>query len=126
MKTPLVFDRTLVDGGSVWVNDEYIVIQRDHDTGLTHLSFKNRANNPFIDWRDRQEIKNQLCGPEREGCELYPAESRLVDAANQFHLWVLPEGDRFPFGFEQRFIVDNEGIHEQIGANQRKFDKTVV
>jgi hypothetical protein len=35
------------------------------------------------DWRDLQRIKNQLVGPECEAVELYPAESRKVDTANQ-------------------------------------------
>lgn len=46
---------------------------------------------------DAQRIKNELLGDEYEACELYPAESRLVDGANQFHLWAI--NGQFPFGF---------------------------
>jgi len=29
-----------------------------------------------------------IVGEEHEAFEVYPAESRLVDTANQYHLWV--------------------------------------
>jgi hypothetical protein len=85
---------------------------------FTHLSIKRRDREPIGDWRVMQEIKNAIVGPEREAAELYPAESRLVDTANQYHLWVLPEGDRFSFGFDSRFVLD---AHECPipGAKQR-------
>lgn len=44
------------------------------------------------DWRDFQRIKNDVCGPEWEAIELYPAESRLVDPSNRFYLWAVPDG----------------------------------
>lgn len=73
---------------------------------VLHLSIRrNDRRRPGAErWRDFQRIKNELCGPETEGVELYPAESRLVDAADQYHLWVLPLGVKFPFGFSQRDV----------------------
>lgn len=53
-----------------------------------------------IPWRDKQRIKNELFGPERTAVEVFPAESRLVDGANMFHLWILPAGTTLPFGLE--------------------------
>lgn len=55
---------------------------------ITHLSFKRIDREPMHDWRLFQEIKNMIVGPEYEAVELYPAESRVVDTANQYHLWV--------------------------------------
>lgn len=55
---------------------------------VTHLSIRRNDRKPLRDWRDLQRIKNDLCGPEAEGVELFPAESRLLDASNQYHLWV--------------------------------------
>ena len=87
------------DSDEVWVNDRYIIHVDYADAeegrdGFLHVSLRNRANTAWAhDWRDLQRIKNEIAGPEREACELYPAESRLVDEANQFHLWVLPEGE---------------------------------
>src|SRR6516164_7566855 len=72
-------------------NDRYQVFMRSIPAGrwpaLTHLSICRIDRKPIHDWRELQEIKNALVGPEHEAVELYPAESRLVDTANQFHLW---------------------------------------
>lgn len=42
------------------------------------------------DWREFQWIKNDICGPEWEAIELYPAESRLLDPSNYYYLWCYP------------------------------------
>jgi hypothetical protein len=55
----------------------------------------------------KQAIKNGIVGEECEAVELYPAESRLVDTANQYHLWALPSDlMRFPFGFRERSVTE--------------------
>lgn len=70
--------------------------------------------------RELPAIKNELVGPENEGVELYPAESRLMDSANQYHLWVLTDPEkRFPFGFTSR-VVTEEAFGKSV---QRKFEK---
>lgn len=95
----------------ILMNDIYQVSVRwtEGDPGnvqVVHLSLKRRDKAAFDDWRHKQEIKNMLVGPEYEGLELYPAESRLVDTANQYHLWVLrEEGYRLPFGFHERAVL---------------------
>jgi hypothetical protein len=94
----------------VYRNDVYQVNLHEETCPIgpvTHLSIKRIDREPVTDWRDKQEIKNQLCGPEREGIEIYPAESRLVDGANQYHLWVLPEGNHIPIGFFDGRAVSN-------------------
>lgn len=85
---------------------------------MTHLSIKTHDRSPIRDWRDLQRIKNELCGPEREGIELFPAESRLVDTANQFHLFVMPRGVRLPFGWTTRLVSETEGH----GSRQRPWE----
>jgi len=120
---------------SVWVNDKYIVhVRKDlpmkdgSNTLLTHLSVRNNDNTAIRDWRDMQYIKNELVGEENEGFELYPRESRLVDTANQFHIWVFQEEENgIPIGFEERFVTDlmNHPQHKskmKIGGSQRSFD----
>lgn len=42
-----------------------------------------------------------------EGIELYPAESRLVDTSNQYHLWVF-KGRRLATGFQFRAVADGK------------------
>jgi hypothetical protein len=72
---------------------------------IAHLSFKVHDRQPWHDWRDMQRIKNELCGPECEAVEVFPAESRLVDSANQYHLFVF-QSYTLPFGFRERLVGD--------------------
>lgn len=105
----------------VYRNDVYQVAVKVKDGGeITHLSIKRIDREVIHDWRDLQEIKNMLCGPEREAVEIYPAESRRVDSANQYHLWVFPEGFRLPFGFGSRLVMDHDDT-DGSGAKQRPF-----
>jgi hypothetical protein len=69
------------------------------------LSVKTHDRAPVHDWRDFQRIKNELVGPEAEAVELYPAESRLVDTSNQFHLWCFEPPFKFPFGYVDRLVM---------------------
>lgn len=93
--------------GEWWVNHLYQVeVSSVGSNGAQMLSIKPQGGEARHDWREFQWIKNQLCGPEREAIELYPAESRLVDVSNQFWLLVLPPGKRFPFGFDQRQVSE--------------------
>ena len=48
-------------------------------------------------WRDLQRIKNELAHEEADAVEIFPAESRKIDAS-QTHLWCLPPGVRIPLG----------------------------
>jgi len=85
---------------------------------MWHLSIKRRDREPIDEnrWRILQHIKNTLVGPENEAVELYPAESRLVDTANQYHLFVFrnPE-QQWPFGFTERFVTSTQSH----GSKQR-------
>ena len=58
------------------------------------LSIKRRDRAPVHDWRELQQIKNMIVGDEHEGFEVYPAESRLVDTANQYPSGRRPRTDR--------------------------------
>lgn len=98
----------------IWMNDTYQVAVREHEH-VVHLSIKRTDRKPCHDWRDLQEIKNQIVGRECEGVELYPAESRLVDSANQFHLWCVKDPEyRFPFGFTGARVVTDEPIGKSV------------
>lgn len=106
-------------------NDKYQVAVRAVEWEgvgkMVHLSIKRSDREPIHDWRDLQEIKNALVGPECEGVELYPAESRLYDTANQFHLWVFVNSEiRFPFGFHSGRHVLGAEEAERVGAKQRE------
>lgn len=89
-----------------WQNGEYQVMidkETPHGFGegalVWHLSIQRLDSDPIHDWRDMQAIKNMLVGPEAEAIELYPAESRVMDTSNRFHLFALIQaanGLRFP------------------------------
>jgi len=101
--------RTVADEAAVelYLNDVYQVALRRRSENVVHLSIKRIDREPIHDWRDLQEIKNQLLGQDCEAVELYPAEDRRVDAANQFHLWGSSDPTfRFPFGFQTRAVDD--------------------
>lgn len=78
-----------------YINDVYQVDVRPVNSSplgpMIHLSIKRHDKEPIHDWRDLQDIKNELVGPENEAIEIYPAESRLVDMANQYHSWVFAD-----------------------------------
>lgn len=94
--------------GKLYVNSRYQVLVT-HDGQLTYLSVKRIDQSPVRSWRDLQRIKNELVGYEHEAVELFPAASRTVDLANQYHLFCLAQaGDRFDFGFDQRAVDGNE------------------
>lgn len=76
-------------------------------TEFWHLSIKRHDREPMNDWRVMQAIKTAIAGPDAEAVEIYPAEERVVDTANQYHLWTLI-GTRFPFGFGTGARTDNE------------------
>ena len=85
---------------------DYNAVVHMPDITITWLSIRMLNNDHLCDWREFQEIKNDLCGKEREAIEIYPSESRLVDEANTFHLWVLPEGMSSPFGWKGIRSID--------------------
>ena len=85
-----------------WANRWYTATKRSFDTGwplnngpYVQLGIYCEDGEPRHDWRDFQRIKNDLCGAEWEGLELYPAESRLMDPSNYFILYCVPT---LPFG----------------------------
>jgi len=93
---------------------------------MVWLSIKRRDRAPVRDWRDLQQIKNMIVGEEHEGFEVYPAESRLVDTANQYHLWVFMDpAVRLPVGYRHREVLDG-GAAAAVGAWQRGFGMASV
>jgi len=94
-----------------WQNSFYTVVKsllESEEDGAVHLSIRQNQRKAVRDWRHFQRIKNELVGPEREGIEVFPPESNLVDTANQYHLFVYPEGMSSPFSWSQgRHVTDD-------------------
>lgn len=107
----------------VWGNDRYVVhVDRDEAGNVSALSIRRHDRKAARDWRDFQRIKSQLAGPEVEGVELYPAESRVVDTTNQFHIWCVPPDVKIAIGWEHGMRSD-PGEGPDIGSVQRPFDE---
>lgn len=111
----------------VWVNDIYQVVARHWtkdqvfgtDGGMISIGIHTLDGMARHDWREFQNIKNQIAGPECEGFELYPAESRLVDPSNYYTIWCFPGLKRIRVGLNERRVLDsNEAL-----APQRGFEK---
>jgi hypothetical protein len=114
-------------------SDHYQVAIFDAETpdgfpDMIHLSIKRRDRKPLDHnrWRILQALKNIVVGEENEAVEIYPAESRLVDTANQYHLWVLKDPNLFfPFGFADRLVSNTaagEG-EQRAGTNYSDVDE---
>lgn len=116
----------------IWKNLDYQVATRTVPTemergdgkpgliNMIHLSIKRVDRRTVRDWRDLQRIKNQLIGENCEAVELFPSEERLVDNANQYHLWGFDDPTfRFPFGFPTRMVSDDAS--PESGVVQRPF-----
>lgn len=87
------------------------------------LSIKRNDRQVIHDWRDLQRIKNLVAGEETEAVEIYPAESRVHDTANQYHLWCFAPGFQLPFGYAGRLVADetNDPTAPDGNAKQRPF-----
>lgn len=111
----------------MWMNDKYVVsVDRRNDGSVLSLSIRRCDRGWPRDWRDFQHVKNDIAGAEIEAVELYPAESRLVDQANQFWLWCLPPDETFAIGFFDGRVIDDSETAAIIGAKQRNVDESDV
>lgn len=111
-----------LEDDEVWMNAEYQATVRclkpseqglelgvpEGRDGMLHISIHRMDRAPIGNWRIMQQIKNEVAGSDREAVEIYPAESRLVDTSNEYHLWVLPVGAQLPFGFSTGAVTSDE------------------
>ena len=71
---------------SLWRNREWSCVLWEGEHHL-HIGIEHISQIPRHDWLAFQQIKNQLVGPDQEMVELYPADSRMVNCVNMYHLW---------------------------------------
>jgi len=95
---------------TIYLNDQYQVNVRKVESpfgDLFWLSIKRLDKKSIHSWEDLQEIKNLIIGPENEGVELYPAETRRVIAAEQYHMFVIADKTKWwPLGFADSGVLD--------------------
>lgn len=104
----------------VWSNDIYEVFVHRSEEGGAHLSIKRYDRAAVHNWRHFQQIKNEVCGPFFEAVELYPSETRVADNANQYHLWVMPEGVILELGFSGGMVLVDDDEVERYNTNGDK------
>lgn len=97
-----------------WFSDVYQVSVRRHKKdpvfgsggGMVQLGISSHDGTARHDWRDLQQIKNAIAGPECEAFELFPAESRLLDPSNYYTIWAFPGVKRLRIGNPDRLVRD--------------------
>lgn len=84
---------------TVWKNHVFAVLVRTVQTAcgpVQHAAIRN-VSETDIPWAAMQRIKDEIFGPRRVAVEVFPPADELVDEANMYHLWILPEGFALPF-----------------------------
>ena len=84
------------------------------NTETMAISFEGERDIP---WKIKQEIKNELFGENRTAIEVFPENSRLVDACDVYHLWILPKRFKMPFGIhpkDTKTSTVNRGVPKDI------------
>lgn len=97
---PMVHDKMW--DGTIWLSVRICKIPGEGFYGDEYLR----------DWRDFQMIKQDFCGTDNMGIEIYPRKKYCVDTAHVFHMWVLPQHLEIPLGWKSRDV-------EMVDANQR-------
>ena len=100
---------------------DWQVHEKSWKGNMTYISIKRKDKKAVHDWRHFQQIKNELVGDEVEAIELYPKESRLHDTVNQYHLFCLPLGTTFKFGWQERNVdyTPREGGYNKAGQRAK-------
>lgn len=77
----------------------FSVLDRMDFSGARHLAVASLSGiRPT--WHEMQRIKNEIAGPDATAIEVYPPESEVVDEADMFHLWIVP--DPLPFSLSRK------------------------
>lgn len=73
-----------------WGPIEHITIQKMGTMGV--------GGTCEVPWSVKQEIKDELFGYKYTAIEVFPAKKNLVDVCDVYHLWLLPDNFKLPFG----------------------------
>jgi hypothetical protein len=80
----------------VWGSSQYTVTVHyldDNRDGFVEVGIHNYHRTTHVPWRHIQQIKNEVFGPDREAVQLFPAEDRLLDSANEYWIYVYPTSE---------------------------------
>lgn len=73
-----------------WGAVEHITIQKMGGIGMGGAS--------EVPWSVKQQIKDELFGYKYTAIEIFPCKKNLVDVCDVYHLWLLPDDFKIPFG----------------------------
>ena len=76
-------------------NKVFSVLDRTLPDGTRHLAVASLSGER-PSWHEMQRIKDDLAGSAATAVEVYPPKQEIVDGADMFHIWVLPQP--LPFG----------------------------
>lgn len=71
-------------------NRVFSVLDRTLGNGVRHLAVSSLSQDRPT-WWEMQRIKCDLAGGQSTAVEVYPPSDQVVDGADMFHIWVLPE-----------------------------------
>ncbi len=104
--------QTMNTATEIWLNNLYQINVSRFTVGnfinsgaFTRLGIMRLDQSAAHDFRDYQQIKNDVCGEDWEAIELYPSESRLVDPSNYFLLWAFPP-NTLNIGMSERNVLN--------------------
>lgn len=67
----------------------FCVLERPLGDGTVHLGVSSLSGNR-PSWWEMQRIKDEIAGEAATAVEVYPPRDEVIDAADMFHIWVLP------------------------------------
>jgi hypothetical protein len=114
--TPFVFceidrardDILVYQNSRYWVNVRFLHAKDSSIPAIMHITVCRRDRCQLVPFRDVMRMKRELFHPEIELVELFPAESRLADAANDYHYWGVWSTDyKFTIGYQNRIVSEN-------------------
>lgn len=94
----------------------FCVLERRLPDGAVHLAVSSITEiRPT--WWEMQRIKDELAGKGRTAVEVYPPAHEVIDAADMYHLWVLPAD--LPYSLwhdEEAWRETGRSIQDRLGG----------
>lgn len=88
-------------------NTIFAVMIRPAPGGVTHLAITSLSQDRPT-WWEAMRIKNEICGEQATAVEVYPPMQNVIDEADMYHLWVLPEP--LKFGLSSEETIKSEAV----------------
>jgi hypothetical protein len=116
------FSGWMLDVHTIWKNEWCVVMIRDVPTewGTVKHAVVRTAMNAELKWSEKQRLKNEVFDAASIAIEVYPHADRVIDAADVYHLWILPVGMELPFGIHARDCGSDGGFRPKMERDHIK------